>query len=253
MLLVWFPLGLAATALAWEYALAPLLLLLNRGRDATAPRLAFVRIASLLPMDLEQAVKHHEGPLRRLGFEPVQPIRDARDAGQVRTGQSGVTHLFRHPARGDVALLVAIPRTDAPPLSALAFETPLADGTVLVTSNAPLPLARPTPPGWRWARFAAERDPARLHALHRARLAAHTAAEPLVIDDALAWVRAREQQSIDWLVASGYGRRRGERVRYTVRGAYGAVLRCRWPWAWVERRAQERARRQLLGAAGLGR
>lgn len=251
MFLAWFPLGLAATLLAWEYVLAPLLLLLNRGRDATAPRLAFVRIASLLPMDLEQAVKHHEGPLRRLGFEPAQPIRDARDAGQVRTGKSGVTHLFRHPSGGDVALLVAIPRRDAPPLSALVFETPLADGTVLVTSNAPLPLARPPHPSWRWARFPAERDPSRLHALHRARVAGHAAAEPAPLDDPLAWVRAREQASIDWLVASGYGRRRGDRVRYTVRGAYGAVLRTKWPWAWVERRAQDRERKRLLGAAGL--
>lgn len=251
MFLLWFPLGLVATALAWEYALAPLLLLLNRGRDATAPRLAFVRIASLLPMDLEQAVKHHEGPLRRLGFEPVQPIRDARDAGQVRTGKSGVTHLFRHPSSSDVALLVAIPRQDAPPLSALAFETPLADGTVLVTSNAPLPLARPPHPSWRWARFSAERDPSRLHALHRARLATHAAAEPAPVDDPLAWVRAREQASVDWLVASGYGRRRGDRVRYTVRGAYGAVLRTKLPWEWLERRAHERERRGLLRAAGL--
>lgn len=252
MFLVWFPLGLVGTALAWDYLLAPLLLLLDRGRDATAPRLAVVRIASLLPMDLEQALKHQEGPLRRLGFEPLQPIRDARDAGQVRTGRSGVTHLYRHPTHGDAAVVVSIPRKDGAPLTALSFETPLADGTVLVTSNAPLPLARPPHPSWRWARFAAERDAARLHALHRARLAGVPAAAPPTIDDAPGWLRAREQQSIDWLVASGYGRRRGDRVRYTVRGAYGAVLRAKAPWRWMEGRAHEKERKRLLGVSGIG-
>lgn len=118
--------------------------------------------------------------------------------------------------------------------------------------NSRLPSPVPERPGSSRCRFPTERDPKRLYALHRARVAAAGKRQrPIRIEDSVAYQIEREDLGRLWMVESGYHTVDGERLRSTWKGAFLGVWRFLPPWRTLESLKDELMRRTLM--SGLDR
>lgn len=153
---------------------------------------------------------------------------------------------------GTVAAGLALPKADGTIHSLVGFTTQLAGGTKIRTSNSPLPSIVPPPSGEDRLRVHTERDTARLHSLHRARVAQAAATGKRVvaldISDPIAYQRREEQSSIAQAVACGYWRRRGEQLVLTWKGAFLSAWRMLPPWRQLTERRDTRVASRLAQA-----
>jgi hypothetical protein len=166
------------------------------------------------------------------------------------TSRTAVLQLFSHPTNGDVASVIAIGNARGT-LSVLGFTSEFADSTTFYTGNSLLPSGSPQRRGTSRCRFPTERDPKRLYALHRARVAASGKRQrPIKIEDSLAYQQKTEDVSWRWLAECGYNMVDGERMRLTWKGAFLGIWRFLPPWRQLETLKDERLRTTLSSRLG---
>ena len=188
----------------------------------------------------------YRASLQALGFVPA-PILTNR----AQSSPSYV-QLYEHPRHGDVATVIVLPDPEQPLPANLVGFTTLVGGVRLRTLNSAIPSTFPTPPGNETARFPWERDPARLYALHRARVKrSGRRPEAIRVGDPVAYQRQEEAAGPKNWVSSGYAVWDGAELRATWKGAFCMPYRLLFPWKHVNEWRNEALRQRLLPEAGL--
>ena len=230
-----------------KYWLAPLHVRFRFRFPTAGTNLELVRPDAPLPGLVAWELRRAQPALEALGFRPTEPLGDYGAA--IPQG----LQLFEHPDRGDVATVVVIPQPGGADVQSLVgFTTALRDGGRVCTSNTPLPSVFPGRPGIVVARFAAEKDLARLYALHRAHVGAQASyAAPVRLGDPVGYQQAEEAAARANWVRAGYAYEVDRSLRPTWKGAFCMPYRLLFPWKqWNERR-DAALRRRLLPLAGL--
>jgi hypothetical protein len=229
----------AALWIVLMYVVAPLRMRAKRGQ----PRAHFIPVGE---KDADPGAWHFVGAtaaaLVSEGFTAAPPGTPFTST----TSRTAVLQLFSHPTNGDVASIIAIGNKSGTH-SVLGFTAEFADSTTFYTGNGLLPSAAPERRGTSRCRFPAERDPKRLYALHRARVAAAGKRQrPIKIEDSLTYQQKTEDVSWRWLVECGYNMVDGEWMRLTWKGAFLGIWRFLPPWRALEERKDERLRLTLM-------
>jgi hypothetical protein len=182
------------------------------------------------------------GPeLKRLGFARVRTFQMV-DA--VPNASAYVSVYFNDKSLDVAKVNVAV--APSREVSYLVFGSELADGSEVYTSNLAVPIVTP-PLGWpvRNLAFPGVDDPARLYAIHRARVKNEPRRRPPV-DDPHAYLLRTETRALDHHVERGYFYRpaEGRRQFPTWKGAVLMTWKSVWPVPAV-RRALKRLRAWL--------
>ena len=232
---------LVVLALLAPWWLGPLRIKEKQKRPGAPSPMELLPGLAAVPSALAAFVADTQRTLAALGFARFGILKQ----------QQGIVLLGIDEA-GTVAAGLALPKADGTIHSLVGFTTQLAGGAKIRTSNSPLPSIVPPPSGEDRLRVHTERDTARLHALHRARVAEAAAAGKRVvaldIGDPVAYQRREEQSSIAQSVASGYWTRRGEQLVLTWKGAFLSAWRMLPPWRQLAERRDTQVASRLARA-----
>ncbi|MFO1303962.1 MAG: hypothetical protein U1F54_09535 [Burkholderiales bacterium] len=236
--------GVLALLLAWVWLALPVLAW-RRGRWPTDV-IEYVAYTAEAP-DAE-ALRARREALVAQGFAPRLVL------ARGERGVSVTIVVFSHLASDVYASLRRIAVPGAAIASTQVFSRP-GDGVTLSVSDAVVPSPFPPGPGLEFLVFP-DADAATLLANFR-RLRPGTESSAPLSDDALA---AAMRQSMErherYLVEAGYlsATEHDHARRYTLKGAFSATLRPRWPWLAIIRSRFERdgeaAMRKAPGASG---
>ena len=243
-----FLIPILVIALLWvgsQYWLAPIVFRMGHRLTPAVSDLRQVAESDVHPR-FGGVLEQYRASLEPLGFVATPLLVNE---GQ---GSPGYVQLYEHPRHGDVATVIAVPDPQQPLPHNLVVFTTMVGGVRLRTVNSPLPSTFPASRGTRVARFPDERDPARLYALHRARVKrAGQEPQPIRIGDPVAYQRRDEAESPKHWVASGYAAWDGPELRPTWKGAVCMPYRLLFPWKHFNEWRDEALRRRLLPEAGL--
>ena len=239
-------LGVLALLLAWVGIVLPLVAW-RRGRWPT-DGLEYVPYTPEAP-DAE-ALRPRREALVALGFAPRLVI------ARSERGASVTVVVFSHASPDVYASLRRIAVANADIATTQIFSRPTESPTLSV-SDGLVPSPFPPGPGLELLLFPGADAAALLGKFRHLRPQAHDA--PALSESQLA---AAMKQSLErherYLVEAGYlcAAEQDRSRRYTLKGAFSATLRPRWPWYAVIRsrfvRAGETAVRATLGASGDG-
>ncbi|HEX8851063.1 MAG TPA: hypothetical protein VF761_16155 [Gemmatimonadaceae bacterium] len=232
---------LVVLALLGPWWLGPLRIKEKQKRPGMPAGMELVPGIAAVPAALASFVAETQRTLTALGFGRFGILKQ----------QQGIV-LLGIDDTGTVAAGLALPKANGTIHSLVGFTTQLAGGTKIRTSNSPLPSIVPAPSGEDRLRVHTERDAARLHALHKARVAQAVAAGKRVvaldIGDPVAYQRREEQSSIAQAVACGYWTRRGEQLVLTWKGAFLSAWRMLPPWRQLSERRDSQVASRLVRA-----
>ena len=224
-------LAIAALLALPRYLIAPVRLR-SRSRQGTAPALELAESEEEIPEPVSAALGPWTRSLESAGFTALPLCRGA--VSSARGGSVWYFRLLQREESGDVARVMTSYDTSGQRRSTalVVFETRLADGGAVRTTNSPLPSTTPTPAGDHSARFAGERDAARLYALHRAhvRRVGRPGRRGAPIGDPVEFQRREEELGQQRMVSSGWYEIDGGSLRPTWRGAFLATWRFLPPW-----------------------
>ena len=216
------------------YWLGPITIKFKQSRPATPQGMEPVTDVATLSPALAAFVTASRRGLEALGF---------RNFALLRQGPGVV--LLAEIDPGTVATALAIEKTGGQLHSLIGFTSRLRGGGKIRTSNSPLPAITPAPAGESRIRLPAERDGTRLFAIHARRVADATAAgarlDSVSMGDPVAYQHAEELSSLAQFVASGYWRRKGDRLTLTWKGAFLSAWRMLPPWRGISQRRDERS------------
>lgn len=215
------------------YWLGPITIKFKQSRPASPQGMEPVADPAALSSQLAAFVRGSRGVLEALGFRSFATLKQG----------SGVV-LLAEAEPGTVATALAIQKPDGRLHALLGFTTRLSGGAKIRTSNSPLPAITPAPAGESRIRLPAEQNAGRLYAIHMRRVADATAGgkriDPLTIGNPVAYQHGEELSSLAQFVASGYWRRKGDRLTLTWKGAFLSAWRLLPPWRGISRRRDER-------------
>ena len=148
---------------------------------------------------------------RHAGRPRVARLRGGRQAAadQQRKGMAGFVQLLEQPNSSAVCsrLVIADPASDELRADLVVFLTERTAGPTLVTSNSTIIVPFPPNPRFDTVWFPDVRDPAKLYALHEARVAQPGAGVPrrtTVASDPVDYQRRLETASKEHMVRCGY-------------------------------------------------
>lgn len=217
-----------------------------RPSNAIATRMIPVAAGETIAPSIARFLEESSHALAALGFNRLGVMRGSTIAGYISLSSD---------AAGTVATCLAMPTKDGRLNSLVGFTTQLASGAQVRTGNSALESPWPGRTGDDIARFPAERDIARLHALHRARVAKRTASGTRIaaisVGDPVGYQFNEESRSLERAVASGYYVRDGAHMRMTWKGACLNAWRRSHPFREWRDATVERAHRSLLREIGV--
>lgn len=242
-------------AIAWWtvglYVLKPIFLHRNY-RERTVPHLLpFDPVSSPPPVELAALFDAAIEELKELGFAVTARIACADD------GIGFYVILTNREERmlGVVAAMQPVHRRRASrrrtPELHLGFETRLAEGCELGTTNRPVPLCFGYPPHARVKVLPGVKSPAVLYRLHRRsveELKPSEVGELPQLEDPIGWLRDETITQSAWEISSGflYTEPSGEYHRLTWKGAILLSWTELWPVNNVRRALARRRARRLL-------
>ena len=201
-----------------------------------------------LPAAIRAVFESTRAALSGLGFSEVARLRQAPSA----SGLLGYVQLLEHPQTFDVCSRLLVARSESGPVAAdqCAFLTERTVGPALATSNMRSGSPWPDNPAFERAVFSDVREPAKLLALHRARLAGAlpgSVRRTTVAQDPAAYQSRIEQAAKNHMVRCGYWR--FDETTQLYRPTWmGAVLMC---WRLLPPARQILASRRASAAAAL--
>ena len=225
--------------------------LLYRTGPRAAPQIVPVSDAawSDIPPAVGQPLAAVERALAAIGFGA--PTRGA----SMQANVSSCFSLLEHRDGRALASAAVLLTTSGRQLTTVVFQSELADGTRVTTSNSAAKRRFPRRAGEDSISFPEVRDAAALHAVHALRVRTlSSGAPPRPVTrgpDPIADHRRETDEFHARMVAAGYYRPAGEgRHVLTRRGAAFATWRGLFPWAHLTDWREERRRQQWRRVAG---